>query len=194
MDDYFSLYKIKQEQSSLIAVVANLSGIIGALVISVILDIFKQYKKAFLLLNFSGFIFQGLMTILTEVYQEYAFYFLLFFFSLSIVAILPVYTCSMDFVGELTYPVGESISGGVIMSVNQIISIFLVLFCDFLMERFPDIKYLPNAFSLLFFLISFVSLFSLDEKLLRLQKDIENNVDTAPSISKTTTLAQKVEL
>ena len=51
---------------------------------------------------------------------------LLILWTLCSFSIVPIFTCSMDFVVELTYPVGESISGGLIMMVNQITGILAV--------------------------------------------------------------------
>jgi MFS family permease len=129
VNEYFSMYKLTDDQTSYIAGTANVFAIIGTLIISAILDKYKNYRKAFLILNFIGIICHSLMTLLIELYEEQAFYILIILWTLCSTSILPIYTCSMDFVVELTYPVGESISGGFIMSFNQISGIIAVSYC-----------------------------------------------------------------
>jgi hypothetical protein len=41
------------------------------------------------------------------------------------------------------------------------------------MENYSEYKYLPNTFCLIFFIVSFFGIFSLEEKLLRHEKDHE---------------------
>jgi hypothetical protein len=42
------------------------------------------------------------------------------------------------------------------------------------METYPDIRYLPNVFAAVFFIISLISLLLLEEKFVRSDKDHEN--------------------
>jgi hypothetical protein len=67
--------------------------------------------------------------------------------------------------------VGESYSEGLIMSANQIMGIIGILICDTFMEYIPNAKYLSNAFGLLLFIISLISIAYIDEVLKRNLKD-----------------------
>ena len=58
--------------------------------------------------------------------MEKNFILVLIVWSFTSIAILPIYTCSMDFVCEITYPVGETISGGILMTATQISGIISV--------------------------------------------------------------------
>jgi hypothetical protein len=78
----------------------------------------------------------------------------------------------MDFVGELTYPVGESISDGIIMTSSQIGGILLILLASYLIENVKPLL-LTNLIYGLCLLVSFISLFFLEEKLLKTQTDEE---------------------
>jgi FLVCR family feline leukemia virus subgroup C receptor-related protein len=120
VNEYFSRYGLDEDQTSYVAVVANVLAIISCLITSIILDKFKNYKKAFIILNLIGFFSHIAMTVLLEILEDNRFIVLTIFWSLCSLSILPIYTLSMDFVCELTYPVGESISGGFIMCFNQI--------------------------------------------------------------------------
>jgi FLVCR family feline leukemia virus subgroup C receptor-related protein len=120
INEYFSMYGLDEDQTSYVAGIANILAIISCLITSIILDKFKNYKKAFIILNIVGLISQIAMTVLLEILEENRFLVFTIFWSLCSLSILPIYTLSMDFVCELTYPVGESISGGFIMSFTQI--------------------------------------------------------------------------
>ncbi len=126
INGYFSKYGLDEDQTSYVAGVANVMAIISCIITSIILDKSKNYKKAFIILNVIVFISHILMTVLLEVVDN-AYIIFFIFWSICSLCILPIYTLSMDFVVELTYPVGESISGGFIMCFNQISGIIGVI-------------------------------------------------------------------
>jgi Na+/melibiose symporter-like transporter len=124
---YFgSIYGLTDDQTSILAGTANVLAIVSCIVISLILDKFKKYKAAFLCLNAAGIIIHAAMTILIEYFEESSFPILMVMWTICSMCILPIYTCCMDFVCEMTYPVGESISGGTIMMCTQIAAIGFV--------------------------------------------------------------------
>lgn len=173
LNGYYTKYGLTDTQTSYVSSTANFVAMVGSLIVSAILDKFKSYRKAFLILNGIGFLCHITLTVTIEYFETYGFYILLFLWTMASTSILPVYTCGMDFVVELTYPVGETISGGLIMTVNQIFGFLAVLISDALMESFPNIRYLTNVFSTSFFIISFIALYLIEENLLRHQKDKE---------------------
>ena len=126
VNEYFSLYNLTDSQTSYIIGISNFFGILGSLIISMILDKYKNYRQSFIILNILGIISHLSMTALIELYPDYAFPIFLITWTMCTVSILPIYTCSMDFVVELTYPVGESISGGFILSCTEMSGIFAV--------------------------------------------------------------------
>ena len=64
----------------------------------------------------------------------------------------------MDFVCEITYPVGESISEGIIMSFNQIMGIFGIIICDTFRTYLKNYKFMTNLFCIILFIISLISI------------------------------------
>jgi predicted MFS family arabinose efflux permease len=122
----YSMYKIDDNNISYIVGAANIAGIFSSLIVSSIVDKYKNYKQVFIILNITGIIFHGGCTLFIELFEEYAFIILMFCSCVCYCSILPIYTCSMDFVCELTYPVGETISGGIIMTFTQISGIIIV--------------------------------------------------------------------
>ena len=81
------------------------------------------------------------------------------------------YTTGMDFVCELTYPVGESISEGLIMSSNQISGIIGIVIWNVFKVQFPQYKFLTNIMFIIMFFISLVSLSFMEVNLVRTKKD-----------------------
>jgi len=137
---YFNLYgtkinsifakynKIGVNEISVIAGIANISGMIGAIIISIVVDKLKKYKQTFLILALTGLIFQILITIFAEILDNSTLFYsaILTCFSVVQFCVIPIFTISFDLVIELTYPVGESISGGIIMTMTQISGILAV--------------------------------------------------------------------
>ena len=81
----------------------------------------------------------------------------------------------MDYVIELTYPVGESISEGLIMTGNQLFGVIGTLVSDFFMEYIPKYKFLPNLFFVVLQIASFICILFIGERLKRHEKDIAHS-------------------
>lgn len=181
---YLVLYNISDEGITYTAAVANLAGILSALGISCIVDKFKQYKKTLIILNSIGLSALCLVTALLELLPGKGLYIAFPGYTLIISALVPVYTTEMDYVCELTYPVGESTSEGLIVSSNQVSGVIGILLFDLFMKYdwLRQYKFLPNILGIVFALISLCSLVTIEEKLIRHEKDIENNKPKAGAI------------
>jgi len=92
-------------------------------------------------------------------------------YTLVIGSSVPIYTSGMDFVCEIIYPVGESISEGVIMTCNQIMGIIGILICDSFRTHLKQYKFLTNLFCIILFIISCVTLFFVNPELVRNKKE-----------------------
>ena len=172
INEFLFLYNINDEQTTLIAAISNISGILGSLIIGKIIDKNKKYKFTMILLNIFGIIFLSTATILLEfIDDKYHFYISIICYTLVIIACVPFYTTGMDFVCELTYPVGESISEGLIMSSNQISGIIGIVIWNIFKVQFPQYKFLTNIMFIIMFLISLVSLSIMEVNLVRTKKD-----------------------
>ena len=97
-------------------------------------------------------------------------------FSLIIGFATPIYTTGMDYVAEMTYPVGESISGGLIMCFNQIFGIIGILIADAFIDKVEEEKYLTNVMSIVVFTISLICIYFIEERLLRNEKENEKKI------------------
>ena len=95
---------------------------------------------------------------------------------------VPIYTSGMDFVCEITYPVGESISEGVIMTFNQIMGIIGILICDSFRLYLKQYKFLTNLFCIFLFIISCVSLLLVNPELKRNNKERKNPINNKNEI------------
>jgi hypothetical protein len=78
---------------------------------------------------------------------------------------VPIYTAGMDFVCEITYPVGESINGGIMMTMSQLSGIGGTFLCDHFINNYKEKPWISNVILLIFFVISCVFVFLFDEKL-----------------------------
>lgn len=124
INEILDKYKITPNQTSILGIISNLSGLIGSVLISILIDKLRKYKKVFIIINCLSIVFHFAMTVLLEVTPDNAFIIAMILWTSVTICIIPIFTIGMDFVVELTYPVGESISGGVIMTFNQLSGIF----------------------------------------------------------------------
>jgi FLVCR family MFS transporter 7 len=126
VNEYLMSYGFSNDQTTIVGGTSQFCGITGTVLVSIFIDKFKKYKLIFLILNIIGLICHVAMTMLIELFTEYGFIIVMFLWSIATISIIPIYACSFDFVIELTYPIGESISGGLIMSCSQISGIVAV--------------------------------------------------------------------
>ena len=165
----FSMYNVTETQSSVVYGVATGFGILSALIISVWVDRTKKFKLTMLLLTFGGIILQTLFTILFEFTLHYSilnpYAVALVMYSLVSMIVIPYYTIGMNYACKITYPLGECINGGLMMSMSQISGIGGTFLCEDVMKRYPDKKYLVNIIMILFFLMAFIFSFFLDDTL-----------------------------
>ena len=171
-NSYMALYKIKDSTATYTAATANLLGIIAALVVGKIIDKSKKYKIAMIVCNIISLIIFIITLILMEtVNKKYLGITSFICYTLVIGSSVPIYTSGMDFVCEITYPVGESISEGVIMTCNQIMGIIGILICDSFRTHLKQYKFLTNLFCIILFIISCVTLFFVNPELVRNKKE-----------------------
>lgn len=177
LSEFLGIYDIDKNTISLVGGISNILGLFSCLVVSVIIDKYKKYKMFFLILSLVGVIVQVLITVLVEVVDESAdVYVWGAGLTLMMMTCVPFYAICMDYVCEITYPVGENISGGFILSGSQVLGIaetYFALYC-FKINK-PFIVNLMLSVSLVFALFA---LFFLKEELKRnaIEKDepIEN--------------------
>ena len=174
LNQYLALYKVKDDEASYTSAAANGFGIITCLIVSCILDSTKKFKQMMFILNICGLVVMIILTILLEIIEKNVFTMCIVVFSLIIGFVTPIYTTGMDYVAEMTYPVGESISGGLIMCFNQIFGIIGILIADAFIDNVPNEKYLTNIMSIIIFTISLICIYFIEERLLRNEKENEN--------------------
>ena len=171
-NSYMDLYDISDKSATYTAAGSNLFGIVTALVVGIIIDKNKKYQMTLYICNIISLICLILTTILMETIDKDKLPTISFiFYTLVIGSAVPIYTSGMDFVCEITYPVGESISEGIIMSFNQIMGIIGILICDCFRTYMKEYKFLTNLFCIVLFIISLISLFLIDSDLARINKD-----------------------
>ena len=118
--------------SSLFGVVYIVGSIAGAVVFGIIVEIFNNYKSATTIICGMGAISSFFIIISMKIHNV-VLACITFFFSGASLAILPV---GIDFAVELTYPVAESISTGLLMSMGNFIGLILTLGLGLIIGRY----------------------------------------------------------
>jgi FLVCR family feline leukemia virus subgroup C receptor-related protein len=169
INSYFALYDISDSECSYIYFTSSIIGLISSLIISKVLDKTKKFKLTMIILGVTGTVFQAIFTLLLELSTKHKsineFAVGMVMYSLVMAIVIPFYTCGMNYACEITYPVGESINGGIMMSASQISGIAGTFLCDWLINDYPGKTYLTNIIMLLFFVFACVFIFLFDEKL-----------------------------
>jgi hypothetical protein len=125
LNELLTRYNYSEKETSLINASANFIALFCVYLISISIDKYKKYKLSFVMLSIFGILTFSFFSIHLE-YIEKNTILMLIIWSLTSSALLPIYTCSMDFVCEITYPVGETISGGILIISSQISGIIAV--------------------------------------------------------------------
>ena len=144
------------------------------------IDKTKVYTKILLYCNIISILLYIVTTIILEKVKSKSLYIIIgVLFTLIIGSAVPIYTSGMDLVCEITYPIGESTSDGVIMIGNQFLGIVGIIITALLRTFLKNIKYLSNIFCILLFSISLCCLFLLhraDYQLKRSKQDQNENL------------------
>ena len=179
----FELYSISGNNSSIIYFISNISGMISSVIISKIVDKNNKFKLSMIILCVLGTIFEILLTIFLEIFKpenpnensKIEFAIALIINSLVTIVVMPFYTIGMNYACEITYPVGESINGGIMMSVSQISGIGGTFLCDYFIANFPGKRWITNLIMSLFFCVACIFVFLFDDKLDRHEIDSKAN-------------------
>ena len=178
-NSYMDMYDITDTQASYISGIANFLGIITSIIVAAIIDKNKKFTIILLLCNILSIVLYLITIIVLElVKSKYLYIIIGILFSLLIGVAIPIYTSGMDLVCEITYPIGESTSDGVIMVGNQFIGIIGIIITALLRTHLENVKVLSNIFCILLFLISLICLFFLHRakpELKRSKQDENNN-------------------
>lgn len=171
LNQFLAAYKITTTQTSIVGGVGNFLGILGCIFSSILIDKEKNYKRVFLILLSVGLVSQVILTIAAEfVPDSYSFYLWLICWSLLLLAAVPCYAIGMDYVCEITYPIGEIVSGGFIMAGSQLVGIGQTYLSNFFLDNLK-MRYLINVMIFCFFILALFSLIALNEELLRNQEE-----------------------
>ena len=178
-------YSISGNKSSVIYAISSVFGMGASLIISRILDKTKKFKLIMIILAISGSVFQGLFTLLLELAEskdlnKYAIG--LIVYSLISMVFVSVFSISINYACEITYPISESLTTCIMSSSPQTFSIGMTFLCDYFINHHRDKKWITNLILLLLFVLSIIFVFLLDEKLNRQEvekagraKDINDN-------------------
>lgn len=193
IDYLYEMYFITGQESSIIYAVSSVVGMVSSLIISWLLDKYKKFKLFMILMCVVGTVFQALFTLLLELsLPEHnlhlnQFAIALVMYSLVNAIVVPFYTAGMNYACEITYPVGESINGGIMMTMSQLSGIGGTFLCDHFINNYKEKRWISNVILLGFFVIACIFVFLFDEKLDR------NEVDEAGKAAESKKDQEKIE-
>ena len=172
---YMAKYNITDSRAAIISSIANFTSIFFAMIGSYIIDKTKKFRLILLICNFCALIIMIIFTLLLELVNnlDVIFSFGIILYSSLVGFLITIHTNGMDYVCELTYPVGESQSGGIIMSMNQILGIGLTYLGQFFIDEIKKYKFITNILTCSNLLISLITLWFIEDKLLRHEKEHE---------------------
>ncbi len=163
INNYLSVYFIESKVISYIFVITLTGGLIGSFIISYLIDKYRIYKFPTIILNILMIFSYGLFTILLEIYNAESPGLNLFILILCCIfygfCLMSIYSVCLDFGCELTYPVGESISLAIFHLFSQLSGSISTYIEDYFMTEMKGIKYLPNVYCLILFIISLFCIF-----------------------------------
>ena len=174
INSLFEMYEITGNESNIIYAVSSVAGMLASLLISWLLDKYKKFKLFMVILCISGTVLQALFTFLMELAKSKdfsAYAIALVLYTLVNIIVVPFYTIGMNYACEITYPVGESINGGIMMTMSQLSGIGGTFLCDHFINHNEDKPWISNVILLGFFAISCIFVFLFDEKLNRQEVD-----------------------
>lgn len=175
LSQYMAFYNINRDDTSIIGGVGNLLGIIGSIIGSVIIDKYKNYRIIYIIFLSIGCSIQLILSFLLEFLPaSYNYITIMISFFLILLSVVPCIGIGMDYACEITYPVGEMFSNGLIMSGGQLVGIAEVYIADFAIKE--NKVYIINIMISITFIISILSIFLLKEDLKR------NNMEHSEAI------------
>jgi Na+/melibiose symporter-like transporter len=158
-NNYYSIYDIDQTTVSYLLCISNICGLICSILFSLVIDNIRHYKKIFVTLNSFLLVVFIFMTIYFEtIYTKDNIIILYICFGLFGTCLIPLYSIALDFVSEITYPIGESFSIGTIRSTAHIVGFISTYIIQILLEHLTEYKYLPHIYSISLFVISLIAL------------------------------------
>ena len=110
----------------------------------------NKFKLSMIILCVLGTFFQILLTIFLEIFKpdnnqkeksKKEFIIALVIYSLVSGVATPFFTIGMNYACEITYPVGESINGGIMISASQISGIAGTFLCDYFINNYLEKKH-----------------------------------------------------
>ena len=131
VDFLSSSYGYTSDNSSLFGALFVVGGIVGAAAIGIFVEKTLRYKMAVWFICISSTLLNIGCKFVMPKGNILSSSILFFFVGFSMVPILAV---SFDFGVELTYPIGESMSTGVLLSASQIVGVIQISICSYLID------------------------------------------------------------
>ena len=165
--------------SSLFGAIFIFGGIIGSGALGAFVEITKKYKFALLIICIWSMIAPLLLAVCLWTKVIWIVCVAVFILGVEL-AILPI---GIDMGVELTFPVAESISTGLLMSCSQVVTIITTYGCDYFLETIdgPKGSYIAQGVLLVTGIVGFASNFFVKEDLKRVKFEKSKQVSAPVS-------------
>lgn len=169
IENYLHNYSITSEKISYIFIFTLTGGLFGSFALSYVVDRLRIYKFPCIILNglmiFSFSVFTALLEIYNNHHHDLDVFVLITCSIFYGFCLMSLFTVSIDFSAELTYPIGESISIAMMNIFSQTAGAASTYVVDYFLKNLTEYKLLPNLYSLSLFVISLLALLLIKGKL-----------------------------
>ncbi|EGR34572.1 major facilitator superfamily protein, putative [Ichthyophthirius multifiliis] len=174
MNYYLIPYNLNNQQISFCGATFIVSGLIGSTIFSIIIEKTGKYKKILIFSSFFAMLSQGLQIGMILTYNIWYILLGIFFFGFFAIPLIPL---SMDFACELTFPVCEAFSSGLIYACGQFVGLVLILISDlvFDLKNKTQVIY-SNCIGMGFMVLSVLFYCIIGENLLRKTEENKNQL------------------
>ena len=155
--------------TSLFGTMAIVGGVVGSGVFGAIVEYRKNYKTVIVVLSFFAVVIPGILLVSFDSSEVWFAAIMSFFVGFIGISGLPL---GLDFAVELTYPISESVSGGLMMTSMNLFGALFSIACSALIGSLPE-NHMGSKLSAviltLSFVISFVILLFVENDLRRIK-------------------------
>ena len=135
IDEISSKFGFNSDDSSVYGAAFIAGGLIGSIVVGVFLEITKKFRVASIIIGISSFCSSLAMALTYPLEESWVTTLFAAIVGLTMVPFLPL---SFEYACELTFPIGEAMSGGLLMSSGQITGIIFIYVTTAFLDKYPN--------------------------------------------------------
>ena len=127
-----------------------------------LVDQTKEFKKAFFWTQLLCFVALGLLTLLLEIVSaSFHFWIYSILFTLILIGQFTIYNLSIEYACETTFPVDETVSSGIILSLINVFGMVIAKLCEICIMHLSEVRYASHLVMFIFTSVGLVLVFFL---------------------------------